>query len=148
MLMCELKWAVPRTNLSCQSVQITSWWGDEFQMVLGCYFCSVSGMCIGGGETGGYVNADARHPPHTCDSWMIHTDSAGRSFPSSHTLYHSSSPLHCVQVPGWLATCPHMPPADRCANYTIWQQKVSFTIYLLNLFLQGTSVLLFHHAIG
>lgn len=49
-------------------------------------------MCIGGGKTGGYVNGDARHPPHTCDSWVIHTDSAGRSFLSSHT-FPPSQPL-------------------------------------------------------
>lgn len=70
-----------------------------FQMVLEYYFCSSGGICIGG-KTGGYVNLDARHPPHTCDSWVIHTDSAGRSLLSSHT-FPPSQPLTLNSSP-WL----------------------------------------------
>lgn len=110
-----------------------------FQRVLECYFCGVVGMCIGGGKTGGgYVNADARHPPHTCDSWVIHTDSAGRSFLSSHTFPPSQS-LTLNSSPRFVWSHPsldsqHSPCLLMVQQHYLKKNKKKKTMAIENLF--------------
>lgn len=137
MLMCELKWAVPRTSLSCQVFRLPP---DEEMSFRWCQWDVYRGR----------RNRRLRKRRRSSSSthlWVL-DDSHGLSWQVLSQFTHFTTlPVPCtVQVPGWFCSmCPLLvdvvttPSGSKSIFYRLWPIKM--------IYLQGTFIMLFHHTI-